>query len=72
MSPRTAHVHITERIPLTQADGTAITGLPNLQGPSKLAHSDEEPVDLLGQPLEYDPYGVDFEGIVRKWWNLRP
>ena len=64
-SPRTAHVHITERIPLTRADGTSITGLPNLQGPSKLAHSDEEPVDLLGQPLEYDPYGADFEGIVR-------
>ena len=65
VSPHTAHVHITERIPLTRADGTPITGLPNLQGPSKMAYADEEPVDLLGQPLEYDPFGADFEGIVR-------
>ena len=65
VSQRTAQVHITERIPLTRADGTPITGLPNLDGPAKLAYADEEPVDLLGQPLEYDPLGADFEGIVR-------
>ncbi len=58
VSARTAHVHITEHIPLTRADGTPITGLPNLPGPI-------EPVDLLGQPLKYDPFGADFEGIVR-------
>ena len=41
-------------------DGTSvpITGRPNLVG-------DEEPVDLNGNPLALDPFGGDFEGIVR-------
>ena len=65
VSQQTARVYITERVPLTRADGTPITGLPNLEGPAKLAYADEEPVDLLGQPLEYDSFGADFEGIVR-------
>jgi hypothetical protein len=44
---------------LTRPDGvTPITGLPNIPG------VDEEPVDLFGDLLPYDPFGADLEGIV--------
>lgn len=44
---------------LTRADGTTpMTGLPNIAG------VDEEPVDLNGAPLAYDPLGGDIEGLV--------
>ncbi|GGA12180.1 esterase-like activity of phytase family protein [Okeania sp. KiyG1] len=52
-------IDITEEILLNRQDGTTpITGLPNIPG------VDEEPVDLFGNPLEYDPFGADMEGIV--------
>ncbi|NEN89869.1 MAG: calcium-binding protein [Okeania sp. SIO3H1] len=52
-------IEITEEILLNREDGTTpITGLPNIPG------IDEEPVDLFGNPLEYDPFGADLEGIV--------
>ncbi|MGD1807080.1 choice-of-anchor I family protein [Dapis sp. BLCC M126] len=52
-------IDITEQIPLTRQDGTTpITGLPNIEG------VDEEPVDLFGELLPYDPFGADMEGIV--------
>ena len=52
-------IEITEQIPLTREDGTTeITGLPNIPG------VDEEPVDLSRNPLEYDSFGADMEGIV--------
>lgn len=62
-SPVTQAMTITERIRLTRGDGTPITGLPNLAGEAGMAFADEEPVDLLGNPLELDPYGADMEGV---------
>jgi hypothetical protein len=61
----TGHLVITETIGLVHPDGTPITGLPNLEGQSGLAHADEIPVDLLGNVLERDLFGADMEGIVR-------
>jgi hypothetical protein len=64
-------VDIVERIKLTRPDDAStgtdvpITGLPNLEGPPGLAYADEIAVDLSGDPLERDPFGADFEGIVR-------
>lgn len=49
---------------LSTADGTPITGLPNLAGEEGYAYADEEPIDLMGNKLELDPYGADMEGIV--------
>ncbi|NER04803.1 MAG: calcium-binding protein, partial [Okeania sp. SIO3C4] len=52
-------IEITEEILLNREDGTTpITGLPNIP------EIDEEPVDLFGNLLEYDPFGADLEGIV--------
>ena len=50
---------------MIRADGTSITGLPNLPGKTGLVYADERPVDLLGNELTYDPYGTDMEGIVK-------
>ena len=58
-------MEILEQIGLTRADGTPLTGLPNLAGEAGMAYADEEPVDLQGNPLELDPLGADLEGIVR-------
>jgi hypothetical protein len=44
---------------LTAFDGsTPLTGLPNIAG------VDEEPIDLNGNVLAYDPLGADLEGLV--------
>ncbi|NEP90723.1 MAG: calcium-binding protein [Okeania sp. SIO2C2] len=52
-------IEITEEILLNRQDGTTpITGLPNIP------EIDEEPVDLFGNLLDYDPFGADLEGIV--------
>ena len=61
----TGRLIITETIGLVHSDGTPITGLPNLEGPSGLAHADEIPIDLFGNVLERDLFGADMEGIVR-------
>ncbi len=70
--PDTGAMNILEQIPLTNLNGTPLSGLPNRPGPAGLALSDEEPVDLFGQPLPLDPFGLDLEGIVRDddgyWW----
>lgn len=65
VNPRNGEMAITARIPLVQADGTPLSGIPNLAGPSGLANSDEQPCDLFGAPIALDPMGVDLEGIVR-------
>jgi hypothetical protein len=65
LQPRTGAMKLTETIPLFRADGTPLTGLPNLAGSAGFAHADEEPVDLFGQPLPLDPLGLDLEGVVR-------
>jgi predicted extracellular nuclease/2',3'-cyclic-nucleotide 2'-phosphodiesterase (5'-nucleotidase family) len=55
----TGLVSIGDTILLTRSDGTTpITGLPNIEG------FDEIPVDAAGNPLPYDPFGADLEGIV--------
>ncbi len=62
----TGEITITNKIFLTREDGTTpITGLPNIQaGESGTAYTDEEPVDLFGNPLENAPFGADMESIV--------
>lgn len=59
------NVEILKQIGLKRADGTPLTGLPNLAGDAGKAYADEEPVDLFGNPLDLDPLGADLEGIVR-------
>lgn len=59
------NVEILEQIGLKRADGTPLTGLPNLAGVPGKAYADEEPIDLFGNPLDLDPLGADLEGIVR-------
>ncbi|MBP0002017.1 MAG: choice-of-anchor I family protein [Cyanobacteria bacterium SID2] len=59
LNPTTGSINLTGEIPLFRQDGTTpITGLPNIPG------VDEEPVDLLGNLLEYDPLGADLEGVL--------
>ena len=48
---------------LANADGAPLTGLPNLDGPTGLANSDERAIDLRGNPLPFDPTGIDPEGM---------
>ena len=66
LDPESGEIDITDQIFLTREDGqTPLTGLPNLQaGEPGTAYTDEEPVDLLGNPLENDPFGADMESIV--------
>ena len=65
LDPLAGSVKILEQIGLTRADGTPLTGLPNLAGEAGMAYADEEPVDLQGNPLALDPLGADLEGVVR-------
>ncbi len=58
-------ISITSRIALKRADGTPLSGLPNLQSsPAGGGFSDEVGVDLAGNQLTNDPFGADVEGIV--------
>jgi len=45
------------KIGLKRADGTPLTGLPELQG------KDDIPVDVANQSLAYDPFGIDSETV---------
>jgi len=45
------------KIGLKRADGTALTGLPQLQG------KDDIPIDTANQNLAYDPFGIDSETV---------
>ncbi|MEX1317898.1 MAG: esterase-like activity of phytase family protein [Synechococcaceae cyanobacterium] len=45
------------RIGLNRADGTPLTGLPQLAG------IDDIPIDASNQPLPYDPFGIDSETV---------
>ncbi|MBI4782314.1 MAG: choice-of-anchor I family protein [Oscillatoriophycideae cyanobacterium NC_groundwater_1537_Pr4_S-0.65um_50_18] len=61
----TGKISLTEQIKLSRADGTPITGLPNLQnGAAGTAYTDEVGVDLFGNILTNDSLGADTEGIV--------
>jgi hypothetical protein len=59
LNPATGELAVTETVGLTDADGLALTGLPNLAG------KDEVPVDAFGNVLPLDPLGADLEGIVQ-------
>ncbi|MFC7220649.1 esterase-like activity of phytase family protein [Streptomyces polyrhachis] len=53
-------IEVVDSIPLTTRSGKAVTGLPNQ------ASRDEAPYDYSAStPLEFDPNGLDTEGIVR-------
>jgi Esterase-like activity of phytase len=56
--PVTKEIALGQQLLLTRADGSAMTGLPNI------AALDEQPVDLFGAALAYDPLGADLEGLV--------
>ncbi|BFM38259.1 esterase-like activity of phytase family protein [Synechocystis sp. LKSZ1] len=64
----TGVVTITQRLSLKQADGTPISGLPNLSvtgGNGNTPYNDEVPVDLFGNVITpLDNLGGDLEGIV--------
>lgn len=65
LDPASGAVTLTQRIGLKRADGSALTGLPNLQAQAAgLAYTDETPIDLFGSVLPNDPLGIDSEGIV--------
>jgi len=57
-------INILQHIPLQLAHGTdPITGTQRISGVSNIAGLDEAPYDMAGNPLPYDPYGLDTEGI---------
>jgi hypothetical protein len=57
--PATGQIELGSQLALTLGDGsTPMTGLPNIAG------VDEEPIDLFGNVLGYDPLGADLEGLV--------
>jgi len=64
LNPTTGELIWGEVTLLTRADGTPISGLPNLAGDEGFANVDEEPIDLFGNKLDFDLYGADLEGIV--------
>ncbi len=66
LNQATGNLAITKQTGLFRADGTtALTGLPNLQaGASGIAYTDEIGVNLDGNALINDPFGIDSEGIV--------
>ena len=74
LNESTGEVALTNELLLTQADGTPITGLPNIP------NEDRRAVDAVSNPVDleeltqldasefgsdYDPFGADLEGIVR-------
>jgi hypothetical protein len=72
-NPTAGTLTLVNEILLKDTDGTPLTGLPNILGQSAgLAYTDEEPVDLFGQPIALDAMGLDLEGLVKtpdgSWW----
>ena len=57
MNRATGAIVELDRIGLNRADGTALTGLP------QLAIKDDVPIDAAGNVLAYDPFGIDSETI---------
>jgi len=65
-NPATNAFALTGEILLRKPDGSALSGLPNIQGAAPgLAYTDEQPCDLFGNPIPNDPLGGDLEGLVR-------
>ncbi len=64
--PATNAIALTGQILLRKPDGSPMTGLPNIQGNAPgFAYTDEQPVDLFGNPIPNDPLGGDLEGLCR-------
>jgi 2',3'-cyclic-nucleotide 2'-phosphodiesterase (5'-nucleotidase family) len=59
MNRATGAISELARIGLKRADGTPLTGLPQLAG------KDDIPIDSANAPLAYDPYGIDSETVAR-------
>jgi 5''-nucleotidase/2'',3''-cyclic phosphodiesterase and related esterases len=57
MNRATGAIRELGRIGLNRPDGTPLTGLPQLAG------KDDVPIDADGNPLAYDPFGIDSETI---------
>ena len=57
MDRATGSISELEKIGLKRTDGTALTGLPQLQG------KDDIPIDSANQNLAYDPFGIDSETV---------
>ncbi len=57
MNRSTGAISELARIGLNRPDGTPLTGLPQLAG------KDDVPIDADGNPLAYDPFGIDSETI---------
>ncbi|NCO74613.1 MAG: DUF839 domain-containing protein [Cyanobacteria bacterium] len=67
LNQTTGEVTITDRISIKQADGTPITGLPNINindGTGKTPYNDEIPVDLNNNVIALDRFGADLEAMV--------
>jgi hypothetical protein len=62
---KTMSAEITETLPLKSSKGAPISGLPNLSPNSKRKDTDEVPLSEKGEALEYNPSGLDLEGVVR-------
>jgi len=65
LNQTTGAITLTGQILLTRADGSPLTGRPNLQsGAQGTPYTDEIPIDLFGNQLPNDPLGADLEGVV--------
>ena len=56
-------MEILEQIGLTRADGTPLTGLPNLAGEPGLAYADEEPVDSPVTRWNWIPWAPTWKAL---------
>jgi hypothetical protein len=64
LDPKSSRAQVVRQLPLTQADGSPLLGLPNVYSFESFATSmDEVPVDLRGELLPRQPLGADFEGM---------
>lgn len=54
-------IRLLQSIPMRRPDGQVLTGLPNPKG---LGSTGEAALDLAGNVLPNDPYGIDSEGLV--------
>lgn len=65
-NPATNALALTGQILLRKPDGSPMTGLPNIHAlGAGFAYSDEQPCDLFGTAIAYDPLGGDLEGLAR-------
>jgi hypothetical protein len=56
LDPRSERLLLARQIPLFRPDGKALSGIPH-------SSDQENPVDLKGNKIPFDPYGADLEGV---------